>query len=151
MDKQGEAEAKRKAEWYQLNKELVKERSRKQYWNDPITANKERVNRDRKNPIQSRIRKSRWEKAHSGLRTFKRRIRKGAEAKATPIWCNMVEIDKIYKDCKLNYTNHHVDHIIPLRHHDICGLHVHWNLQIIPAYENIEKSNKFTPYSEYFT
>jgi len=36
-----------------------------------------------------------------------------------------------------------VDHIIPITHKLVCGLHVENNLQVIPATENIRKRNRF--------
>ena len=70
--------------------------------------------------------------------------RKKLIKKATPLWVNKKEIENIYKRAsqKTEETGipYHVDHIMPIVHEKLCGLHVPWNLQVITASENC--SNK---------
>lgn len=86
------------------------------------------------------------------LRFYSSRRRTGIK-QATPKWLTehqICEIKNIYKKCvnieKKTQIKYHVDHIIPLitkdenGNHIACGLHVPWNLQIIPASENCKKS-----------
>ena len=40
-------------------------------------------------------------------------------------------------------TGMEVDHIIPLTHKKVSGLHCPWNLQLLTRTQNAEKSNKF--------
>lgn len=69
---------------------------------------------------------------------------------ATPPWVDLKEIRNVYKFSKelelKDGIKRHVDHIIPLTHDLVCGLHVPWNLQILTSFENQAKSNKFKPY-----
>ena len=50
------------------------------------------------------------------------------------------EIDRFYENRPLEYE---VDHIIPLNHELVCGLHIPNNFQYLTREENIFKSNKF--------
>lgn len=51
----------------------------------------------------------------------------------------------------LNLTKsrrYQVDHIIPLTHQLVCGLHTEFNLQVLSKVKNTNKSNYFIPYRE---
>jgi hypothetical protein len=75
--------------------------------------------------------------------------RRAAKLNATPAWLtkeHLQEIEELFLCAKMFklYTGeeYHVDHIVPLQGNNVCGLHVPWNLQVIPAKENLTKSNK---------
>jgi len=72
--------------------------------------------------------------------------RRSIKIKATPKWADHKAIKAVYekRDRLRNKTgqDYHVDHIVPLIHPNVCGLHVPWNLQVITAEENMSKSNK---------
>jgi len=75
------------------------------------------------------------------------RKRELTKQNACPKWADLKEINSIYKNCRRiseeTGIKHHVDHIIPLHHPLVCGLHVSTNLQILTAEDNLKKNNKF--------
>jgi hypothetical protein len=65
----------------------------------------------------------------------------------TPAWADREKMNEIYNEAK-NLTEttgivHEVDHIIPINHPLVTGLHVPENLQILPMFDNRSKGNKF--------
>ena len=77
-------------------------------------------------------------------------IGRGERAKRVPPWLTDEQrwvIREFYdlRNLRSEATGveHHVDHIVPLQGKTVSGLHVPWNLQVIPASENLSKSNSF--------
>lgn len=68
------------------------------------------------------------------------------ELHAVPVWADHAAIRGVYEEMAKRRAageDVHVDHIVPLSHPLVCGLHVEHNLQIIPAKQNATKSNIF--------
>ena len=91
-----------------------------------------------------------WKKANKAKVNASTRKRQTAKLQRTPAW--LTEHD--YKVMESKYAiaawlsgvvgvEYHVDHIIPLRGNNVSGLHVPDNLRVIPAKDNLEKSNKY--------
>lgn len=66
---------------------------------------------------------------------------------ATPRWADMDAIMSVYLErdrvTEESGVRHHVDHIVPIQHHLVCGLHCEANLRVITARDNIAKNNRF--------
>jgi hypothetical protein len=84
-------------------------------------------------------------KSQKVARTVFRRL---AKLQRTPAWLTDIDHERIGNEYKLaalltkvTSSSWHVDHIIPLQGKMVSGLHVPSNLRVLPATENIRKSN----------
>jgi hypothetical protein len=135
--------------WREANKERSAEMQR--VW---LEANKEHCiqyrkeshakNRDRENMLARE-----WKKNNPAKAVALTAKRNAVKLQAIPAWADLEKIEAIYEKAR-NLSaetgiRHHVDHIVPLQSKWVCGLHCEANLQILPAYENQSKSNRFWP------
>lgn len=74
--------------------------------------------------------------------------RRAVARQAEPLWADAALIKLLYttRQYMTEQTGFdwHVDHIVPLQGSNVCGLHVHNNLRVVPATVNLQKSNKFS-------
>lgn len=131
---QRESEKRFRPSYNEANKELIQERRRRYA----------RENEDKVKEYQRE-----WRKANKGLKAFHSRNYDASKLKATPSWLSEEEVERmkcIYEVCAMRNRESddswHVDHIVPLRGKEVCGLHVPWNLRVIRAVDNIKKGNR---------
>lgn len=114
-------------------------------------ANKEQViARANARPVEERSRhREKYKKQNPDLYKALNSVRKRRHKNATPPWITEDQkesIKRLYLHAmhltKITGERYVVDHIIPLINPTICGLHVPWNLRVIPQQENLLKSNK---------
>ena len=79
----------------------------------------------------------------------KSRLRQFGQIEATPKWLTKKQkeaISAVYREARklttLTGVKHVVDHIWPLNGKTSCGLHVPWNLKVIPEVDNLRKGRK---------
>jgi hypothetical protein len=100
-------------------------------------------------PEKQKIAAQKWAAKNQARKYELNARRRAANRLASPLWLteqHRLEIEKVYLLAKsLSESTgfeHHVDHIFPLRGKRSCGLHVPWNLEVLPRNENIRKGNK---------
>lgn len=87
---------------------------------------------------------TKWRIANKDLHNFHSTKYKLQKTQACPDWLTPEQIAEIKEIYISKPDGYHVDHIIPLQGKTVSGLHVPWNLQHLPAEENLSKSNKFS-------
>jgi len=114
------------------NKEAIKIRRRKRYLKHKEEENY--INQQWK--LKNRDKCNTYNAKHRAIKL-----------KATPKWADTEAIKRMYIISQFLTDNlgepHHVDHVVPLQGEKVCGLHVEYNLDVIPAKDNLMKSNKW--------
>ena len=121
----------RKNEWYEAHKDQV------------IQAAATR-------PLEvKRVYQKAWKERNTIWVRADTKARRRKHREATPSWLTREQKGQIRELYKIAITmtkttgeQYVVDHIVPLRSEVVCGLHVPWNLRVIPRQENLLKSNK---------
>lgn len=137
------------ATWKARNPKRVKEQRRQSQERCKAAVAIRRARWIEKNPEKMREHRRKWRGANKDKVLANTRLRQLKKCYATPAWLSAdqkKQIQSFYRDAmirsKQTGSPHDVDHIIPINGKDVCGLHVPWNLQVIPRTENIRKSNK---------
>lgn len=135
------------------NQELCRQRTRNymRQWReknrdvDSARSAEYRKRNPEKAALSSKIASERWKREHRdeylamvARGNAKRRV---AMLHAIPAWEEPEITDLIYAEARRRHL--HVDHIVPLRGKNVCGLHVYYNLQLLTRLENARKGNRF--------
>ena len=121
----------RKNEWYQENRETV-------------------INNAATRPAHVlREYRNAWKANNKTQVLADNKVRRRKHREATPPWLTRKQKSEIRQLYQIAITmtqttgeQYVVDHIVPLRSNEVCGLHVPWNLRVITQEENLAKSNK---------
>lgn len=154
-EKNPEAKKERAAKWYKKNREEVIERVRANYHKDLDRSRQRARDYAEAHKKEAVLRTQKWkqdnpERARQNdlnrdpvkLHSAKAKYR-AARRQACPPWVDDVHMARIHEVYRLRReiseqtgVVHEVDHIVPLQGKTVCGLHVWWNLRVIPREEN---------------
>jgi hypothetical protein len=165
-----EAYSNKQKENYKLNPEPAKTRTKE--WNakygelpEVKERRKERTKKWREETIEKRKEYSKnycasnkekraeyysnWRKQNKDLHCAKETKRRSAKLKRTPNWVDEDEMWVIKEAYSLALLREkttgikwHVDHYLPLQGKTVSGLHTMYNIQVIPARQNLRKNNR---------
>jgi hypothetical protein len=136
--KRDEILARNKA-WYEANKE--KRLARIKEYQEENREHRASWLKDwhEKTKEYRKVKRAKWRKDNPAkVRAYTANYRASKKC-AIPFWADLDKITEFYLKCP---DGHEVDHIVPLRGKEVCGLHTLENLQYLPTLENRSKGNK---------
>jgi hypothetical protein len=107
---------------------------------------RERYAADPQFKANTKARRDRYYAGHAHVFRARDAKRRAMQTHQTPAWADLKEIRRIYalaeRITKSTGVKHEVDHIVPLGGKKVSGLHVSYNLRVIPLKENRSKFNR---------
>ena len=92
--------------------------------------------------LSNRLRLAReWRKRNLAYDAARQRKRKAQQLNAVPKWADLSKIKDLYREAHQKQLQ--VDHIVPLTHPLVCGLHCEDNLQLLLGCDNQAKGNRY--------
>lgn len=156
--KNPEVKKERAAAWYEKNRDEIIERVRTNYYKDVdksrqrardyaaenrIAARERSIHWRKENPDKKKAADLKWKTANPHLDHSLKAKYRAARRMACPPWVDDAHMTRIHEVYRLRRqiseqtgVVHEVDHIVPLQGKTVCGLHVWWNLRVIPREEN---------------
>lgn len=155
--KNPEFKVKQAQEYYFKNAEARRLARRKKYALDPekeLSVSRIRVAEWRKNNPEKvaahKSQKKAYKQANPHKAAYLLAKRRAAKKQRTPKWLTSEDhwvMEQFYELASLRSKmlgfQWHVDHMVPLQGSIVSGLHVPWNLRVVPWMENVSKGNKF--------
>lgn len=141
--------------WSAANKEYIASKSALYRERHAEKVKAVRLMRYDLDPARYVARARRWEKnnpeQHRAIRNAIAARYRAAKRNASLPWLSeeqkqqiLAFYDEAVECARRTGIKHDVDHIVPLRGKTVSGLHVPWNLRVIPARENQSKGNRLT-------
>lgn len=138
-----------KKTWRVENLQRLKEAKRLRYLQESERIKKKAAEYSKANPERVRGYKAKWKQNNRHKTREYRFVRGNAQRQAIPSWANRAAMVAIYREArelsKTTGVEHHVDHIVPILSEFVCGLHCEANMQVLDAFSNQSKLNRWWP------
>jgi len=129
------------------NAETIRQKDKERYYRNIADVKIRSKKYREKNKESIKLKKSLYKKQNRHVCNAAHARRKALKRNASVCWANQEHINSVYGKAKRFEAwlgvSYHVDHIVPITNDLVCGLHNEFNLQILPAVDNIRKSNIF--------